>query len=111
MDAVGIVEALNIKFEDMKCKKGVHFILHKMVICNSTIKAYKEYDYTLWYIADGKKYQVTRIVHKARVVTEKEENDVIKFMEKSLLSSVFNLFLDHNNLILMLDGKFKGYTV
>ena len=48
MDAVGIVEVLNTKLESMKCKKGVHFILHKEIECNSFSNAYKEYKWTLW---------------------------------------------------------------
>ncbi len=111
MDAIGIVEALNKKFESMECKKGIHFILHKKIECNSTIKAYKEYDYTLWYISDSKKYQATRIVYTARVVTEKEESDIVSYMEEQLLTATYNLLLDHINLNSMLDGSFTGYGI
>lgn len=111
MDAVGIVEVLNTKFEWMRCKKGVHFILHKEIECNSFSKAYKEYKWTLWYINNGEKFKVTTISHISRVVTEKEESEMTKCMEESLLTSIFNLLLDHDSLTLMLNGKFKGYTV
>lgn len=109
MDAVGIVEALNTKFEWMQCKKGVHFILHKEIECNSFSKAYKEYKYTLWYINNGEKYKVTTISHTSRVVTEKEEIDMVRYMEELLLISILTLLLDHDNLTLMLDGRFKGF--
>lgn len=108
MDAVGIVEVLNTKLESMKCKKGVHFILHKEIECNSFSKAYKEYKWTLWYINNGEKFKVTTISHISRVVTEKEESEMTKCMEESLLTSIFNLLLDHDNLTLMLDGRYKG---
>lgn len=111
MDAVGIVEVLNTKFERMKCNKGVHFILHKEIECNNFSKAYKEYKWTLWYINNGEKSKVTTLSHTSRIVTEKEESEMIKLMEESLLALIFNLLLDHDNLTLMLDGKFKGYTV
>lgn len=109
MDAVGIVEVLNTKFEWMQCKKGVHFILHKEIECNSFSKAYKEYKYTLWYINNGEKYKVTTISHTSRVVTEKEEADMVKYMEELLLTFILTLLLDHDNLTLMLDGRFKGF--
>ncbi len=109
MDAVGIVEVLNTKFEWMQCKKGVHFILHKEIECNSFSKAYKEYKYTLWYINNGEKYKVTTISHTSRVVTEKEETDMVKYMEELLLTFILTLLLDHDNLTLMLDGRFKGF--
>ena len=108
MDAVGIVEVLNTKFESMNCKKGVHFILHKEIKCNSFSKAYKEYKWTLWYISNGEKFKVTTLSHASRVVTEKEESEMTKYMEESLLTFIFNLLLDHNNLTLMLNGRYKG---
>lgn len=108
MDAIGIVETLNKKFESMECKKGVHFILHKEIECNSFSKAYKEYKWTLWYINSGEKFKVTTLSHTSRVVTEKEESEMTKCMEESLLSFICNLLLDHDNLTLMLDGRYKG---
>lgn len=111
MNAIGIVEALNKKFESGGCKKGVYFILHKKISTNSTIKAYKEYDYTLWYINEGKKYQATRIVHTARVVTEKEEENIVNYMEEQLLMRVFSILQDSINLKSMLDGSFTGYGI
>lgn len=108
MDAVGIVETLNTKFESMNCKKGVHFILHKEIECNSFSKAYKEYKYTLWYINNGEKHKVTTISHTSRVVTEKEETDMVKYMEEQLLTYILTFLLDYNNLTKMLNGNYKG---
>ena len=108
MDAVGIVETLNIKFESMKCKKGVHFILHKEIECNSFSKAYKEYKWTLWYINNGEKFKVITLSHTSRIVTEREELEMIKYMEELLLTFIFNLLQDYDNLTLMLDGRYKG---
>lgn len=111
MNAVGIVEVLNREFEYNGCKKGVHFILHKKISANSTMKAYKEYDYTLWYINEGKKYQVTRVVHTSRVVTEKEEESIVNYMEEQLLLRIFSILQDSINLKSMLDGSFTGYGI
>ena len=108
MDAVGIVEVLNTKFECMGCNKGVHFILHKEIECNNFSKAYKEYKWTLWYINNGEKFKVTTLSHISRIVTEKEESEMTKYMEELLLDFIFNLLLDHDNLTLVLDGKYKG---
>lgn len=110
MEAVGIVKVLNNKFKAMNCKDGVQFILQKRVT-PSTIKAYKEHDYTLWYIFNNKKYQVTRIVHTARVVTEKEEEYINKYMEEELLMRVYSILLDELNLKSMVDGSFTGYGI
>ena len=111
MNAVEIVEALNKEFETKECKKGVCFILHKKISSDSTIKAYKEYDYTLWYINEEKKYQAARIVHIDRVVNEKEEKQVISYMEKALLMKIFSLLQDSNTIKSMLDGSFTGYGI
>lgn len=108
MNAIGIVETLNTKFECMQCKKGVYFILHKEIECNSFSKAYKEYKWTLWYINNGEKLRVTTLSHTSRVVTEKEESEMVKYMEELLLTFIFNLLLDYNNLTLMLNGRYKG---
>lgn len=110
MEAVGIVKVLNKQFKGMNCKEGVQFILQKKVT-PSTIKAYKEHDYTLWYMNNNKKYQATRIVHTARVVTEKEEEDINKYMEEQLLMRIYSILLDNNNLKSMLDGSFTGYRI
>lgn len=111
MNAVEIVNILNKKFESLNCKKEVHFVLHKVVNTNKTVKAHKEYDYTLWYLNDDKKYQTFRIVHSCRVTTEKEEENVIKYMESVLLTRIFSLFQDTDNLKSMLDGTFTGYGI
>ncbi len=108
MNAIGIVEVLNAKFESMECKKGVHFILHKEIECNSFSKAYKEYRWTLWYINNREKFKVTTLSHSSRIVTENEESKMIKYMEELLLTFIFNLLQDYDNLTLMLDGKYKG---
>lgn len=110
MDATGIVEVLNKRFEAMKCKKGIHFILHKR-IDSKPIKAYKEYNFTLWYVNGDNKYPVTNITHISRVVTESEKNNAIKYMEEQLLMNIYSLLLDNVNLNSMLDGSFTGYKV
>lgn len=109
MNAVEIVEALNLKFELMNCAKGVHFVLHKQIEVNSVVKAYKDFDYTLWYVSEKGKYQVMRHAETARVVTEKEKEDFIKHMDRKLLIDIFSLFQDGVYLKFMLDGSFIGY--
>lgn len=109
MDATGIVEELNNLIESLECKKGVYFILHKKIV-PSSIKAYKEYDYTLWYINGKNKYQVTRIFHTARAVTEKEENCTIKYMETQLLQRIFSIIKD-TKFLEMINGNFIGYGI
>ena len=109
MNAVEIVEALNTKFKMMSCAEGVHFVLHKQIEPNSIIKAYKDFDYTLWYISKKGAYQVMGHKETARTVTEKEREYVISRMDKKLLMDIFSLFQDNNTIKTMLDGNFTGY--
>ena len=111
MNAVEIVEALNLKFEMMNCAKGVHFILQKQIKVNSVVNAYKDFDYTLWYVNEKGKYQVMRHAATARVVTGKEKEDFIKHMDKKLLIDIFSLFQDNDTIKSMLDGSFTGYGI
>lgn len=110
MDAIGIVEVLNNKLESMKCKKGIHFILHKKIDSNSFSKAYKTYEYVLWYINGKERIKTLRMEHTARVVTEKEEEKTIKELENQLLMSIFNLLQDPINFNTILNGEFKGFN-
>lgn len=110
MDAVGIVETFNKKIEGFRHNKDIYFVLHKKIECMA-IKAYKQYDYTLWYINKDKKYQAIRIVHSARAVTDKEKEDIVKYMECRLLDSILGILLTPDVFDLMLEGKFTGYGI
>ena len=108
MDAIGIVEVLNTKLESMKCKKGIHFILHKEIKYNSFSKAYKEYRWTLWYINNEDKSVVNTLSYTDKATTENEYSKINEYMEKSFLSLIYSLLLDNSNLNLMLNGKYRG---
>ena len=110
MDAVGIVEILNTKLEVMKCKKGIHFILQKKINNNSFSKAYKTYEYILWYVNGKEKVRTFTLNHTARVVTEKEEENINKEMENKLLMNIFHLLQDPINFNTILNGEFKGFN-
>lgn len=107
MDATGIVEALNKKFEWLQCKKGIHFVLLKSVK-PALVKAYKEYSYILWYINNKKKYIVDTITITSRVVTDSEEKKIISNMEEELLLITYDILLNKDRLNLMLNGEFQG---
>lgn len=111
MDATGIVEVLNNKFEHMGCTKGVHFVLQKYILDNKPFKAYKTYTYRLWYINKRKQYIIGEIKHTNREVSDAEKKSNIKYMDSQLLIKVFSILMDNINLNLMLKGEFQGYGI
>lgn len=111
MEAVTIVEILNKKFELMNCVKGVHFILQKLTKNNNSFKAYKEYNYKLWYLYNGQKHIIIDIKHTAREVSDSEKAENIKYMDEQLLLRIFSLFTDNININPMLKGEFQGYGI
>lgn len=110
MDATEIIKVLNKEFEIDNQSNKIFFILQKKIIPNS-IKAYKTYEYTLWYINDKTKYKATRMEHTARVVTEKEEADMIKYMDSQLLHYIFRTLQDPVLIADMKKGNFTGYGI
>lgn len=103
-----IVETLHKYLKGIGCDSNVHLVLHKK-ITPAAMKAYKEYNYTLWYINKENRYPVTRIVHIARVTTDKEDRDVTDYMEEQLLIKIFSLLRENRIIKPMLDGSFVGY--
>lgn len=107
MNAHNFITVLNEEFEANKSK--AHFVLLRKTTYSAVSKAYKEYEYTLYYIIGKSKYTVTTINHTARVVTDKEEENVQTYMAEQLLHRIFSLFQDTENYHKMLNGEFKGY--
>lgn len=108
MDAISIIEVFNKTLEDKGSK--AHLILQKTKE-SCTVKAFKEHTWTVWYIVDGKKYQLTCIVHVAREVTEKEELHNISALEEELLKRLFNDMSDSALFNSLVDGSFKGFGI
>ena len=82
-----IIEDLNRYLHDtrneLKIENKGHFVLHKQIIPSERIKAYKEFDYTLWYI-EGR--------HKGRSLTLKEVHRAIQGDDR-IVECVDNKFI------------------
>ena len=62
MKSEDIIEGLNKHIETHRKDKGIkatgHLVLQKEIMPHSSFKAYKIYEYTLWFTKKGKSYKV-----------------------------------------------------
>lgn len=107
MEAVGIIDVFNKFLGDID---GVVIVLQKAKM-QTQVKAFKEYTWIVWYINNGKKYQLFAHNHTAREVTEAEERHNIKVMEEHLLSNLFNITQDNELLKSLRNGEFTGWGI
>jgi len=107
MEAVEVIDAFNKFLGDID---GVVIVLQKTKT-QTQIKAFKKYTWIVWYINNGKKYQLFAHNHTAREVTEAEERHNIKVMEEFLLSNLFNITQDSELLKSLRNGEFTGWGI
>ena len=99
-----IIEGLNRHIEYKRELLGVnttgHLVLQKSINPHSTFKAYKEYNYSVWFVKNRKKYRVitVNIVDK---VLEGQEETIIRRMNTELCTNIFNLIGSevHNQIV------------
>lgn len=89
-----IIEGLNKHIEYKRELLGVsttgHLVLQKSSNPHPTFKAYKEYNYSVWFIKKGKKYRVITVNIVDKVLEGKEET-MIRRMNIELCTNIFNL--------------------
>lgn len=89
-----IIEGLNKHIEYKRELLGVsttgHLVLQKSSNPHPTFKAYKEYNYSVWFIKKGKKYRVITVNIVDKVLEGKEEA-MIRRMNIELCTNIFNL--------------------
>lgn len=107
MEAVEIIDVFNKFLGDID---GVVIILQKTKT-QAQVKAFKEYTWIVWYINNGKKYQLFGNNYTAREVTEAEERHNIKVMEEHLLSNLFSITQDSELLKSLRNGEFTGWSI
>ena len=107
MEAVDIVKVFE-KF--LELPDNTILVLQK-VKNQETIKAYKTYIWTLWYIIGKKRYSLLSLVLSSREVTETEERHNIGIMEKQLLSELFKLSRNNELLKSLRNGEFTGWGI
>lgn len=111
MEVTDMIKVLNKVLRDLGCSEGTHCVMQKVILPHETMKAYKQFDYTIWCFINKKKYQLFRRTHTARVVTEAEEKKVIEFMEEEILEHLFVLFWSGNTLSQIINETFTGYGI
>lgn len=106
-----IVESFNSHIEDKRKKLNLdtrlgHFILQRVVKPHETFKAYKEFDLTLWFVKGNNRYKVIIINAIERIVSNSQEENIIKRMNTELCKKIFELINSdlYNKII---EGKYE----
>lgn len=93
MKTEDIIEGLNRSIEDkrevLKIKTTGHLVLQKTVKPHQTFKAYKEYEFVIWFVKGGKKYRVITVKETAKVLDGQEET-IMREMNVKLSRLIFN---------------------
>lgn len=94
MKTEDIVEALNLYIEykrkSLNINSSGHVVLQRTVKINPTFKAYKEYEYILWFVKSSHKYALIRVKETAKVIDGQEEA-VNRRLNIELGKQIFNL--------------------
>ena len=93
MKTEDIIEGLNRSIEDkrevLKIKTTGHLVLQKTVKPHQTFKAYKEYEFVIWFVKGGKKYRIITVKETAKVLDGQEET-IVRRMNVELSRLIFN---------------------
>lgn len=106
-----IIEGLNQSIEDkrdaLKIKTTGHLVLQKTINAHPTFKAYKEYEFTIWFVKNSKKYRVITLKETAKVL-EGQEESIIRRMNVGLSRMIFN-WINSNFYEQVIKGEYNGY--
>ena len=87
-----IVEGLNRFIEIKRFEKKIfdngHIVLHKTITPNPTMKAYKTYEASLWFVKDGNKYRVVTAKYCTRVI-DGHDDEIKRLLEIELSKALF----------------------
>lgn len=112
MKSEDIIEGLNRSIEDkrdaLKIKTTGHFVLQKSVKPHQTFKAYKEYEFVIWFVKSGKKYRVITVKETAKVLDGQEET-IMREMNVKLSRMIFN-WIGSNFYEQVIKGEYNGYA-
>ena len=110
MKSEDIIEGLNrhieTKRKDEDIKATGHLVLQKEIIPHSSFKAYKIYEYTLWFTQKGKSYKVIMLQHTAKVLDGQEEN-MNREMNIMFSELLFN-WIRSDYYMDIINGTYKG---
>ena len=107
-----IIEGLNRHIEGKRKSLGIdpiqgHLVLQKTIKPHSTFKAYKEYNFTIWFVKGRNRFVVLMLNHVARVVDGHEET-LMKEMTIRLSEMIFN-WMGSNFYEQVVKGEYNGY--
>ena len=112
MKAEDIIEGLNRSIEDkrdaLKINTTGHLVLQRTVKPHQTFKAYKEYEFVIWFVKGGKKYRVITVKETAKVLDGQEEN-MLREMNIMLSTSIFN-WIGSNSYEAVIKGEYNGVS-
>ena len=110
MKAEDIIEGLNRSIEDkrnaLKIKTTGHLVLQRTVKPHQTFKAYKEYEFVIWFVKGGKKYRIITVKETAKVIDGQEET-MIRRMNVELSRLIFN-WIDSDFYEQVINGEYNG---
>lgn len=105
-----IIEGLNRHIEYKRnlldLDTNSHLVLQRNNKPHTLFKAYKEYTYVLWFVKNGKKYEVIKVQITDKVL-EGQEECMLRRMNVELCTNIFNIMnTDIYNQII--EGKYYG---
>lgn len=110
MKTEDIIEGLNRYIEDkrevLKIKTTGHLVLQKTVKPHQTFKAYKEYEFVIWFVKGGKKYRVITVKETAKVIDGQEET-IMREMNVKLSRLIFN-WIGSDFYEQVINGEYNG---
>lgn len=112
MKVEDIIEGFNRHIDNKRIALNIspkgHVVLQKMSTSHPTFKAYKEYEYIVWFIVGTNKYPLITLKHTAKVINGNEES-VIRDINIELSELIFN-FIGSTYYEQIIKGEFNGYN-
>lgn len=88
-----IIEGLNRHIEERRKALNInttgHIVLQKSIKPNAVVKAYKEYNYFLWFVNKGKRHKILEVSMTDRVLSG-QEDAFIRKMNIELSKLIFS---------------------
>lgn len=112
MNLEDIINQLNTYIRNIRVSRKIDnngiLILQKQCIPHTTIKAYKDYIITLWYVDNGTKQIINSVSYKDKImdsnIAEKTKEFSIKFLD------VLFILLSDGTLNKIIDGSIIDYS-
>ena len=107
-----VIEGLNRHIENKRKSLGInplqgHLVLQKTVKSNDTFKAYKEYNFTIWFVKGRDRFVALMLNYRDRVIDGQEER-IMKEMTIRLSEMIFN-WIGSNFYEQVVKGEYNGY--